>query len=291
MVTYLSLEDSDAMSKPGKSDQGLDALSYDQLLEQHGLVISPKKLTRVLTLVVIGLVLCHIASHLVVYITGGQVSPVREFDLDQENNLPTWYSSLALLLCAILLGIIGHQKNQAAAPSAGYWKTMALVFLFLATDEAASIHEILVSRLYPFLKPYNFVDGWLFASWVIFGAIGVLMFFTVNRRFLATLPVQTRYLFLLAGTLYVGGSLGVEIIGSRYGYLYGRENLSYAMLVACEEGFEMIGIVVFIYALTSHLESLRAGVQIFFSDGGLRKTPTNLPLKLRQRGRIVSIRG
>src|SRR5690349_22678783 len=119
------------MNETGESDQGLDALPYEQLIEQHGLVISPKKLTRVLTLVVIGLVLCHIASHLIVYITGGQVSPVREFDLDQENNLPTWYSSLALLLCAILLGIIGLHKSHAAAPCAGYWKGMALVFLFL----------------------------------------------------------------------------------------------------------------------------------------------------------------
>ena len=50
-------------------------------------------------------------------------------------------------------------------------------------------------------------------------------------------------------------------------YLYGKENFSYLMFVAVEEGLEMLGIVVFLYALVSHLGSSRSGLQILVEDG------------------------
>lgn len=261
-------------SERGKSDQGLEGLS-DTRIAFYGLVISPKKLARVLTLVVIGFVLCHLATHLIAYTTGHdfQFGLRRQFDLNQENNLPTWYSSLTLSFCAVLLGIIGLNKRQAGAPGAHYWLTMAAVFLYLSADEAASIHDMTMPLLAPLLKRYDYFHGYLLFSWVIFGAIGVLIFVTAYRRFLATLPAKTRYLFLLAGTVYVGGALGVEVAGSRHVYVFGRENFTYAMLTACEEGLEMLGIVLFIYALTSYLASLRAGLQILVSEGGLKNKP------------------
>jgi hypothetical protein len=41
-------------------------------------------------------------------------------------------------------------------------------------------------------------------------------------------------------------------------------------LVACEEGLEMLGVVVFLHALTSYLESIGMGVQLFFRGDGFR---------------------
>jgi hypothetical protein len=42
--------------------------------------------------------------------------------------------------------------------------------------------------------------------------------------------------------------------------LYGRENITYVLLATIEELFEMLGIVVFIYALLSYLTSYMKGV-------------------------------
>jgi hypothetical protein len=260
------------MSKRGNPVQGSEALSYHQPIEYYELIIFAKKLTRVLTLVVIGLVIAHVTTHFIAYTTGhgNQFGLLRQFDLNSENNIPTWYSSVALLFCAVLLGIIGFHKRKAKASFFRHWLTLAGAFLYLSTDEAASIHEMTGRLLHGVLKPYDYFHGYLFYSWVIFGGIGVLIVVTAYCRFLADLPAKTRYLFLLAGTLYVGGALGVEVIGGRYHYLYGRENFTYAMLGACEEGLEMLGIVVFISALTSYLGSLRTGLQILISDGPLK---------------------
>jgi hypothetical protein len=56
------------------------------------------------------------------------------------------------------------------------------------------------------------------------------------------------------------------MLGGRHEYLYGKENFSYLMFVAVEEGLEMLGIVVFLYALVSHLGSSRSGLQILVED-------------------------
>ena len=263
----------------------MDNPSTQESIEYYALVISPKKLARVLTLVVIGLVLCHVTTNLIAYTTGHdfQFGFRPKFDLNYEANLPTWYSSLTLLFCAVLLGIIGLNTRQAGAPYARQWLTMAAVFLYLSTDEATGIHEMTLPLLASYLKPYDFFHGYLFYSWVIFGAIGVLLFVAAYRRFLAELPAQTRYLFLLAGTLYVGGALGVEVAGGRYEYLYGANNFTYAMLVACEEGLEMMGIVVFIYALTSYLGSLRAGLRILVDAGSVPDISQRLHLVSNRR--------
>ncbi len=254
--------------KPSPEARPLDKPSSTIPIEFYRLVIHPRKLAQVLTVVVIGLVLCHLATNSIAYTMGHdtQFGLRHQFHLDNENNLPTWYQSITLLTCAVLLAIIGLHNRHAEASGARYWQSMAAIFLYLATDEAASIHEMTMLRFDPFLKPYDYFHGYLLYSWVILGVIGVLWFVTAYRQFVATLPTKTRHLFLLAGALYVGGGLGFELAGSRHDFLYGRENFTYATLVACEEGLEMLGVVVFIYALTSYLGSLRAGLQILVSE-------------------------
>ncbi|NER04565.1 MAG: hypothetical protein F6K17_19105, partial [Okeania sp. SIO3C4] len=47
----------------------------------------------------------------------------------------------------------------------------------------------------------------------------------------------------------VGGGIGMEMIGGYYAYLYDTKNFFYEILVTIEEFLEMLGVVVFIYAL------------------------------------------
>jgi hypothetical protein len=60
-------------------------------------------------------------------------------------------------------------------------------------------------------------------------------------------------LFILAGTIYVGGALGMEMVNARYADLYGFKNLTYQLMTAVEEFLEMSGIAIFIYALMSYV--------------------------------------
>ena len=236
------------------------------------LVISPKKLALVLTLVVLSLILAHVAVQYMKFFQGHdvQLGFLHQLNLDEENNLPTWYSSSALLLSAILLAVIGLANKREGNPYTLEWLGLAAIFLYLSLDEAASLHETMDARtvalLGPMLEAAGYFHGFLYDSWVIIGAMFVLIVALAYLRFLTALPVKTRSLFLIAGTLYVGGALGIETLGSRYLYLYGQ-NFSYIMFVAVEEGLEMLGIVVFLYALISHLGSSRSGLQILVEDG------------------------
>jgi hypothetical protein len=226
---------------------------------QVTLVISPGKLALTLALVVLCLLLGHVITQSVKiyygYNTLGGIIP--EFDLNRENNIPTWYSSSALLLASALLAMIALVKLQWQETYARHWLVLAAIFLFLSMDEAASIHEKgsnLALLIMPSIGDSGYLSRYLSYPWVVFGAPFVLLFSLAYLRFLIHLPVKTRSLFVLAGIIYVGGALGVEIVSSRFAYLYGEgRRLESAMLFVWEEGFEMFGIVVFIYALTLYL--------------------------------------
>lgn len=104
------------------------------------------------------------------------------------------------------------------------------------------------------------VGGLLYFAWVIPGAIFVGACLLVYVKFLSDLPAKTRGMFLIAGTLYVGGAMGMELLGGYHTELYGLENMPYVLITTFEELLEMLGIAVFIYALLSYISSYMKGV-------------------------------
>lgn len=177
----------------------------------------------------------------------------RQFNLDLENNIPSWYASSALLFCAVLLGVIGITKQYEHAPRFRQWFGLAAIFLYLSLDEAASLHEMVIPLGRTLLDYVGVSSGYLYFSWVIFGIIAVSIVGFSYLRFLRALPTMSGQLFLIAGLLYVTGALGVEMFGAKVASQGGIDTMFYAVLVAVEEGLEMFGVVLFIYALLSYL--------------------------------------
>ncbi|WP_295426334.1 hypothetical protein [uncultured Thiodictyon sp.] len=70
---------------------------------------------------------------------------------------------------------------------------------------------------------------------------------------LASLGGQLRFKFLLAGTLYIGGCIGFEMIGGAYDELHGVNNLTINIISNAEEGLEITGLIVFVYALLAYI--------------------------------------
>jgi hypothetical protein len=56
-----------------------------------------------------------------------------------------------------------------------------------------------------------------------------------------------------AGIIFVAGAVGMEMVGGRYVFYNGKEELQYALMVTLEELLEMTGIIIFIYALASYI--------------------------------------
>ena len=217
--------------------------------------ISSSRVTRVLAVVVLAMLLASIAGQYFEYLVGNDRFAIankliRLFDVDRERNIPTWYSSAALLLCSALLAKIAVAKRRAGSGYVLHWAALSAIFLLVAFDEAASYHEAISHRLRDAFQ----MRGYLYFSWVVPGAAFAAVIGLAYLRFIARLPSRTRLLFVVAGALYLVGVLAMEALGGRYAELYGID-LRYKMLTTIEEAFEMVGIIAFIHALTSYVGS------------------------------------
>jgi hypothetical protein len=91
-------------------------------------------------------------------------------------------------------------------------------------------------------------------SWVIPGSIIALGVLFAYLKFLFNLPLKTKLLFIISGTIFIGGTVGMELVGGIY-LAQGEtiQSIGYAMITTIEEFLEMMGIVIFIYALINYL--------------------------------------
>ena len=194
----------------------------------------------------------------------------RLFRLDEEINIPTLYSSLALAFCSTLLAIISYMKRAINSNYTGYWKALSLIFLYLAIDEMCTIHEIFNA-----IKPILNASGFLYYTWVIPGSIFVAVFVLIFWRFIQSLPKKTKNLFIIAGTMYVGGAIGMEMIGGYHAEAYGQATFMYSLITTFEESLEMFGIAVFIYALLSYIASHLNVVNLRVNFHKVKKSRTN----------------
>jgi hypothetical protein len=107
--------------------------------------LTPAAVTQFLLRVVGCIVVISFLSEMTVYFLPGQPSEnyfVKVFSVDNERNIPTAYSVLALLFSSLLLGAIAHVKNQDSSRYQHHWKILSFIFFYLSLDEAAKCHRI-----------------------------------------------------------------------------------------------------------------------------------------------------
>lgn len=182
------------------------------------------------------------------------------FDLDQETNIPTFYSSLALFFSAVLLCLISYvEKNQGNAWR--YWLGLMFIFVFLSMDEFIQIHERFGE---PMREIFN-TSGYLLFAWVIpYFFIGLTLLITY-ARFLFTLPRPITWLILSSGLIYVSGAVGIEMLSASISDNGLRDSMSYALVTTLEETLEMVGIALFIYTLLLYISKHMGSINIKFS--------------------------
>ncbi len=182
-------------------------------------------------------------------------------DLDAEANAPTFFSVMLLAAAALLLALIFRHHHADGRHGAAYWGVLALLFAGLSFDEAVSLHETMIGpfrRLFP-------DNRFVYFGWVVPGAIFVLVVGASFLRFLVRLHPRLRNRFIVAGAVYVGGALGVEVIEGVIASDIGEENWTYVSALTVQEVMEMVGVILFIGALLDHLRSLTAGIDVTWS--------------------------
>lgn len=186
---------------------------------------------------------------------------VPEFNLNEENNIPTYFSSLLLLTSSALLAIIARWKADIGDEFQRHWTALAIIFLYLSIDEMATLHE----RLGGLLTEFNLLDlgGFFYYAWVILGIIFVIIFVLSYFRFFLHLQKPFQLFFLAAGLVFVAGALGVEMIGARIeGNGIDASDATWVLLITAEETLEMLGITLFIYSLLRYMEQQTPEVRL-----------------------------
>ena len=175
----------------------------------------------------------------------------KYFNVAHERNIPTLYSAIALTVAATLLATNARHSWEKCDGQYRYWAGLALIFLFLAFDEGTKIHEQLGGVMKRWVTP----KGYLYWLWVIPYGSAVLVLAAVYLRFMIRLSRTTRYYFILAALLFLGGAIGFDMLQGREAYLNigSDKTILYCVLYSVEEFLEMIGVAVFIYALLKNL--------------------------------------
>jgi hypothetical protein len=211
-----------------------------------------------LLVVVIALHVASFAGKVAVYRFGVRPSaPIVLTAVDSEWNVPAWFSSMLLGVIGLLMVLLGSHKARLGERHARSWQSLGAIFVALSMDEACGFHERLIGPMRELLG----AGGIFHFAWVIPGLMFAAVVGLLYLRFLLDLPKRTRWLFITAAALYLGGALGVEMLDGAYASAYGEENLGYRVLTAIEELLEMSGAVLMMYALLDYIGDHRPTAQ------------------------------
>lgn len=236
-------------------------------MEDNQVTVTPAAIVCVLGAAASLLILASIGSHLTAVFTGYEVYPVNDpgtqvddfvrfLSVDMEKNLPTFFSTSLLILAALLLSVITVFERRRSNSYAFYWAILSCGFFVMAGDELLQFHERLITPGRELLG--DDYSGIFHFAWVVPGIVLVVVLAVFFRRFLSSLERTTRLAFLTAAILYVGGAIGLELLGGYVATSQGQTySVLYASITTVEEGLEMAGTIVFIWALLMHISQLQ----------------------------------
>jgi hypothetical protein len=171
---------------------------------------------------------------------------VDVLSLSYEDNLPTWYSSLLLSSCGLMLACIWCRPPAERHGHGFFWGTLCLGFFYMSLDESASYHEQM--SLW-----FHGNRGILYFGWVMPAGGLVLVLLLVFLKFLFTLPGIWRRRFVLAGVTYVGGALLMELPLGWWMDKHGSDgSFGYVLIDAVQESMEILGSTLFLRALLQY---------------------------------------
>lgn len=180
------------------------------------------------------------------------------FSFGDQVNVPTWYSSSLMLLCALLLLLIAWERHHNGDRFARHWAFLSLLFAFLSLNEVVYLHR----RLFVFFLYVLPLPGKRYIGFLLLVGFTVGLFLAY-RKFLAHLPKRILGSFLVTGALYFTAVI-IDKFDKRdywqYMAAFGTER-SPGLLTTADEMLELIGVIILIHAVLSymslHIKELR----------------------------------
>lgn len=184
-------------------------------------------------------------------------------DLDEEANLPAWYSSSQILFLGLLIGLFAFaMRDRRPSPllPAG---ALSLICFALSLDETAQIHEWIGNQSDKLLADgsrkssvFSHTGIWMF----LLGPLFLVVVSFLWRRLSPYLRDRERVvrLYWLGFCVYVTSAIGIEILAN---FVIPNQADSVVQIV-CEEFGEMLGITLLIWATLELLASYDIHIQV-----------------------------
>lgn len=177
--------------------------------------------------------------------------------VNSDSNLPKWYSSLLLALSGVLLYLLS-QKNKAPGRHFFAWGLLSFTFFFLSLAKTTSFDQSFFGTIRMGLRAVG-----IQINPFLFGVLLIALFLLLFAPFYSMMEGKVKKYVALSVIIYVFVSLFFDVLSS---LLYHTPVL-YVVFSGCEELCEMIGTIIFLYALLVQLD--REGET---SPGGEQKT-------------------
>lgn len=171
-------------------------------------------------------------------------------DLNTERSLPAGFSALLLGFTAAIAAVVALLERARRSRWWKHWAVLAVLVAFMSIEEVADFHTIEIIPREPAVQ----MTGFLHMTWVLLAIPLVALFVAIYARFWWSMPPGSRRRFFLAGAVYVGGALLMEMVGGRF-YVENGDGFGLAMMLAIEEGLEFAGVLLLLAALFHHLET------------------------------------
>lgn len=223
------------------------------------IVLTPKGIATVLTTITLVLLIAHLASIYFGFYLDMDPRFAWMFYFDRVVNIPHLYTVVLLLLPAVLLFAIASQEHEQKKLKT-MWRMSGILFILLAIDKVFNIHALLEETI---VDEFHGRRGFVFYAWILTGAIftgGVLLKFMPK---LFQLPRFFRNIFVLATMVYFVGAFGMDVLHSYVLEALGVTGELVGFVVSTLETLlEMIGIIIFVYGLSSYLVALSSKKKI-----------------------------
>lgn len=193
----------------------------------------------------------------------GDAGVEQLFHLDTEFNLPAILAVLGLAAGGVLLLLVSACLRQLDVADHARWRWLGVGFLYLALDEGARIHEranYVVNQLGISLAALRF-------GWVLLGIVAVLILTPIYLPAVLRLPGTVRLLAIAAAAVFVGGAVGLEMLGATV-YERGPGDPWYQAAVIAEEAAELTGIGLFLVALWTWWGHITARTELVHAPSG-----------------------
>ena len=221
--------------------------------------LKASSVVRFLSIIAIILITIHIIILFIYFIVNDpeKFDFVRLFDLDMETNIPTLFSSAILLISGFLFYLLSRISQEEGDGNRRAWMGLSWIFLFLAFDESAKIHENIGDYT------ENFVDasGFLYYPWVISYGIFVMILAAIFLPFFWRVERKVFFSFMLSAVIFLSGAVGFELLGAAEASAHGDDTILYCIYYTIEESLEMFGVIYLIHILLKLLEDTELTVK------------------------------